>query len=110
MTTITTPAELGDASGFGVKLTATLPAGEANGLRPWARLLAQQPRDRRWAVIELDVARVIDDLDADVDTAVIRILRVEIASGDLAKRAEEIMVDAATGRGADPSLFDGEAE
>lgn len=109
MTTITTPAELGDASGFGVKLTASLPAGEANGLRPWARLLAQQPRETRYAVILFDTARVIDDLDADTDTAVIRILRVEVMSGELIDRAEQLMLSATTGRGADPSLLD-EAE
>ena len=105
-TTVSTPADLGDAAGFGVKLYAGLPDGDANGFRPWARLLAQQPTEHRYAVIMLDVARVIDDLDKATDTAVVRILRVEIMSGDLSERAQDLMLSAANGRGADPSLLD----
>lgn len=107
MTAMTEP---GDAAGFAVRLTARLPAGDSNGLRGWARLLVQQPRQVRVAVVALDTARVIDDIDSDTDTAVVRLLRVEMLTDDDALAAQQLMIAAATKRGgdtlADPADFE----
>jgi hypothetical protein len=103
MTRATEPVDT--AAEFAVRLSANLPGGDANGLKHWARLLAQQPRERHYAVILFDTARVIDDVDNDTDTAVVRILRVEVAGDGLTKRAAALLEAAGKGRGTDPALF-----
>ena len=104
MTRATEPVDT--AAAFAVRLAAKLPAGDANGLRHYAGTLVQKPRDRHYAIVEFDIARVIDDMDQDTGTAVIRILRVEVAGNGLSKRAGDLLLAATKARGVDPSLFD----
>jgi hypothetical protein len=106
MTRMTEP---GPAGGAAVRLTATLPKGDANGLREIAKPLLDDPRTIRYAVIAYDVARIIDDLDSGTDTAAVRIQRIEPLSGKAAKAAEKLLTDAATGRLGEAALdFGGE--
>jgi len=105
MTRATEPVDT--AAAYAVRLAAALPKGDGNGLKPWAEKLVASPRERRYAIIQLDTARVIDDVDDDTDTAVIRILRIEIAGDNgLAKKAEALLLAAVKARGGDPDLFD----
>jgi hypothetical protein len=106
MTRATEPVDT--LAAFGVRLAAKLPAGDANGLKQWAALLVQQPRDRRYVIAQIDTVRVIDDVDDDTDTAVVRILRVEIAGNGLTKRAADLLLAATKARGVDPQLFEAE--
>ena len=54
--------------------------------------------------------RGIDDVDEDTDTAVLRILRVEVAGDSLTNKAADLMLAATKARGVDPSLFDSDGE
>ena len=99
----TEPAE--SATGYAVRLTARLPDGEANGLRAFSKDLCTSPRVTRYAVIELDTARVIDDVDTETDTAVVRILRIEVVPASKAKQAKTLLASSAKERGP-MGLFD----
>lgn len=90
-----------------VRLSAALPkTNDTNGLRNIAKALLDEPRERRYAVIAYDVARLIDDLDAGTDTAVVRIQRVEPLNGDDADTARKLLEEAAQTRSGTGSLFD----
>jgi hypothetical protein len=100
--------EPGPAAGAAVRLTATLPKGDGNGLRDTAKDLLNDPRTIRYAVIAYDVARIIDDLDAGTDTAAVRIQRIEPLAGKPATAAEKLLLNAATARLGDAALHFGD--
>jgi hypothetical protein len=81
-----------------VRLSATLPKANANGLAEIAKQLVDEPAPQRYAVIAYDVARLIDDLDAGTDTAVVRIQRVEPLAGAEADVAQGLLEAAAAAR------------
>jgi hypothetical protein len=92
-----------------VRLSTKLPkATDANGLQPIANALLDEPRELRYAVIAYDVARLIDDLDAGTDTAVVRIQRIEPLNDDDSDTARKLLDQAAQTRSGTASLFDNE--
>jgi len=95
---MTRPTEPANPTGAAVRLSASLPKNDANGLRPVAKHLVDYPQSLRYAVIAYDVARLIDDLDADTDTAVVRIQRIEPLFDGEAEKAQQLLEAAAKAR------------
>ena len=93
MTTIVNPADT--LTGYAVRLAGTLPRTDTtNGLTAIARDLADNPRDIRFAVIAFDVAKTIANVDDGSETAVIRILRIEPATGRTSTAVSKLLLDA----------------
>lgn len=90
MTRATEPA---DVPGAAVRLSAALPNLDRNGLARIASELVKDPRRMRLIVAVADVARIIDDLDSGTDTAVVRLLRIELVDEAKASRAWQTMLN-----------------
>jgi hypothetical protein len=70
----------GEAAAAGVALSGTLPPAEENGLAVIREGLLDQPRTRRYAVVEVINARTVTDHPADLPDAaapVVRFMSIE---------------------------------
>jgi hypothetical protein len=102
MTRATEPAT--PATIAAVRLSGSLPKNDANGLRDVAKHLVDYPQQMRYALIAYDVARLIDDLDSDIDTAVVRIQRIEPVFNEQADTVRELLEAAAKARASNGQL------
>ena len=91
-----------EADAYTVKLSARLPDGEANGLAREAESLCQYPHKRRWAIVELETAKIVADVNEHADTAVLAIVRVVLLSDVRARQAQAMLVAEPNGG---PHLF-----
>jgi hypothetical protein len=77
----------------GTKMKATLPKDrDGNGLAAIRQQLINSPMTEHIAIVVLDCARIVDDIDDMIRTPVIRILRIEPETD--ADRAAELLARA----------------
>lgn len=82
-----------------VKLKATLPVGEANGLMAFADQFIDEPSKLRVAVVVLDTKATTEDRDAGEVTATVRVRRIEVISDPTdIKTVQEIALSASEQR------------
>lgn len=79
-------------------MTRATEPGAPVGAAEIAKQLLDNPRAVRYAVIAFDVARLIDDVDSGLDTAVVRIQRVEPLTGSAMDQARELLDEAVHAR------------
>jgi hypothetical protein len=83
------------ATGNKIKLTSTLPQGEANGLRAAVDQFLDDPAGARIGIVVFDTKGTAENFDEQTVTATVRLRRVEIIGDtDDAQAAKRLMMRA----------------
>lgn len=74
-----------------VKLSATLPKGDSDGLGPMVKDAIGEPETVHTLLILVDTKKIITDIDTDESIPVLRIRRAEVIRGGDIKDAERLI-------------------